>query len=131
MLGNVDAAAAQRHGADAVKGRRLVQRDKRIGIVPVAAGLAVPVDQRDVRVGLVDQGIDEGQAGGAAADDQVVGCNRFQGVSTGLWGRPMMPSARRCASARCSQSGCVAVPAKPGPGGALGPDSGLFTRPAG
>ena len=69
-----EAAAAKLRRVHAVEGRRLVQRDERIRIVPVAARLAMTVYQRDMRVGrFVDQRVGKGQAGGAAADDQVVG----------------------------------------------------------
>ena len=66
-------AAAQRHRVHAVERRRLVQSDKAIGVVPVTAGLAAPVDEGDVRVGLGKQRVGEGQTYGTGADDEVVG----------------------------------------------------------
>ena len=67
------AAAAQLGGVDAVIGRRLMQRDEGVGIVPVPAGLGVPVDNRDVRIAFVEQGIGKGHTHGAAAYDEVIG----------------------------------------------------------
>ena len=49
-----------------------MQRDEGVGVVPVATGFATPVDDGDVRVGLGQQRVGEGQSHGAGADDEVV-----------------------------------------------------------
>ena len=50
-----------------------MQRHKRVSIIPVAAGLAVPVNDGDVRISLSQQRVGKGQADSARADDEVVG----------------------------------------------------------
>ena len=69
----VFALAAQRHGADPIKGRALAQGHKGAGIVPVAAGLAVAGDHGDAGVGFLQQGVGKCQTESATADDQIVG----------------------------------------------------------
>ena len=61
---------------DAVEHRRLVQLDERVGVLPVPAGRVAAVDERDVHVGVVDEGVREGHAHRAGADDEVVGLQR-------------------------------------------------------
>jgi len=58
-----------------------VQGNEGIGVVPVAARLAVAVDDGDAGVGFLQQGVGEGQANRATANDQIVG---IQGVQTSL-----------------------------------------------
>ena len=55
-----------------------MQRHERIGVVPVTAG-RLGVDDDDVGVGLVDEGVREDHAHAAGADDQVVGLDRAHG----------------------------------------------------
>ena len=69
--------AATEHGRrDAVEHRRLVELDERIRVLPVPAGRVATVDERDVDVGVIDQGVGERHAHGARAHDQVVGLQR-------------------------------------------------------
>ena len=58
---------------DAVELRGLVQLHERIGVVPVTAGGVATVDEGDVDVGVIDQGVGERHAHGAGTDDEVVG----------------------------------------------------------
>jgi hypothetical protein len=51
----VFAVGAQLQRVHAIKRRGLVQGDKRVGIVPVATGLGVPVNDGDVRIGLYQE----------------------------------------------------------------------------
>jgi len=81
----VDASAAQRQRVDAVERRRLVQRDEGVGVVPVATGQAVAVDDHDVGVALVEQRVRESQAHGPGTDDEIV---RLQFVHARLPGSP-------------------------------------------
>jgi hypothetical protein len=64
--------AAELLGRHAVKARRLVQRHERIGVVPVSARLGVLVDDDQLGVGFSQDGVGEGQAHGAAANDQII-----------------------------------------------------------
>jgi hypothetical protein len=67
----------------------------------------MPIDQGDVRVGLVQQRVGKSQAHGAAADDQVVRLDVLHGVTLGEDGlaprkqglRPAMPCRRSIAVA--------------------------------
>ena len=69
-------AGAEHRRRDAVEHRRLVELDERIGVLPVAAGRVATVDERDVHVGVIDQGVGERHAHRAGADDEVVGLER-------------------------------------------------------
>ena len=69
----VDPIAAEWARVDPVERRRLMQADERIGVVPVTAGSARPVDDHDGRVGFVEDHVGEGHPHGAGADDQIVG----------------------------------------------------------
>src|SRR5262245_43028614 len=70
--GCVDAVAAKSARAYAIERRWRMQADKRIGVVPMAARLVMPVDDNDVCIGLGQQLVCEAHAGGTAADDQIV-----------------------------------------------------------
>ena len=60
-------------GADAVEGRRLMQRHERVRLVPVTAGLVVAVDHRDGRIRIVgEERVDEGHADCPGTDDEIV-----------------------------------------------------------
>jgi hypothetical protein len=60
--------------------RRLVQRDERVCVVPMATRLAVAVHDGDVRVTFGQQRVHEGQARSTAADDEVVGVHLLHGA---------------------------------------------------
>jgi hypothetical protein len=84
-----DRVVAQRHRIDAVVHRRLVQAHEGIAVVPVPAGRGAAVDHHDLGVALGDQRVGERHAGGAAADDEIVG---FQGASGHA---PLLPLSDR------------------------------------
>ena len=65
---------------DAVEARGLVQPDEGVGLQPVPADAVATVDQRDARVGVVDQRVGERHPDGAGADHEVVG---LEGASHG------------------------------------------------
>jgi hypothetical protein len=69
----VFAPRAQLKRIHTVKSRGLMQRDERVGIVPMATGLGMLVHDGDVRIALLEQRIGKRQASRASADDEVVG----------------------------------------------------------
>ena len=84
--------AATEHGRrDAVEQRRLMELDERIRVLPVPAGRVATVDERDVHVRVIDQGVREGHAHRARAHDEVVGLRRSHRhgarppVRIGIW----------------------------------------------
>ena len=72
----VDVAVAQLSRCDAVELRRLVQGHERVGEVPVAAGLGVPIDDHHVGVALGHERVGERHPDGTASHDEVVGRKR-------------------------------------------------------
>ncbi|MCY1362444.1 hypothetical protein D9M69_491610 [compost metagenome] len=76
--GAVFLPTAQFTGVHAVAGRRLVKPHEGIGVVPVAARLAVPIHHQHASVRLAEQGVDERHRRGARADHQVVGFQQFR-----------------------------------------------------
>ncbi len=74
---------AQLHGAtpehrrrDPVEQRRLMEVDEWIRVLPMPAGRVATIDERDVHVGVIDQGVREGHAHRARAHHEVVGLRR-------------------------------------------------------
>jgi len=74
----IDGIGTERTGIDTIGRRGLVQPDERVGIVPVPARAMARIDQHDIGAAVSKQRIREGHAGGARADDQVVGVYRVQ-----------------------------------------------------
>ena len=67
---------AEHRRRDAVEHRRLMELDERIRVLPMTAGRMATVDERDVHVGVVDQGVRERHAHRARTHDEVVGLQR-------------------------------------------------------
>src|SRR5471030_2003342 len=64
--GYVDTVAAELTRDHAIERRWRMQADKRIGVVPMAAGQVMPVDDNDACVALGQQLVCEAHAGGTA-----------------------------------------------------------------
>ena len=72
---------AERHRIYAVVARGRVQADKRVAVAPMATWVVSPVDEKDVGLGLRDQGVGEGETARAGTHDQVVGV-QHDGISS-------------------------------------------------
>jgi hypothetical protein len=73
--GGLELACAQGGGDDAIELGGLVEANEGVGIEPVAAGAVATVDEGDVDVSVVDERVDESEASGTGANDEVVGLN--------------------------------------------------------
>lgn len=65
--------SAQRHRIHAVVRGGRVKLNERIRVPPVSAGVTASIHHHDVDIGFCEERINEGQAAGACAHDQVVG----------------------------------------------------------
>jgi hypothetical protein len=73
----VDGVLPERHRADAIEGRRLVEADVGIGIDPAPAGRAATVDDGHRRIGVREQRVGERHPGGPGTHHETVGFDCF------------------------------------------------------
>ncbi len=104
-------ATAENRGRDAVEQRCLMELHERIRILPVTARGVATVDERDMDVGMVDEGVGEGHAHRARTHHEVIGLQRAHRRTASWLPSPIddrrYPSERRRSSRRRSR--------KPGP----------------
>ena len=70
---HLDPTPTQRGGVHPIVHGWLVQLDKGVRIQPVAAGAVPPIDDDDLGVGMLNQGVDEPHPECACTDHEVVG----------------------------------------------------------
>jgi len=75
--GRVDRVLSQRYRVDPVEGRRLVEPDVRVGVLPVASRRVATIDDRDRRIRVGEQLVGDRHPGGPCPDHQVVRLELF------------------------------------------------------